>query len=110
MRWRIAIAVLAVCLLAASANAQPLFVIEHDWTAQIGNTRWGLLQTNMAPGDWHKTTVYFGVAVFTVRARARTVAVFVVAPVIALAAVAWMTRAKNDHRDEEARRVKMMTV
>jgi hypothetical protein len=95
MRWRIAIAVLAVCLSAAPANAQPLFVIEHDWTVQIGNTRWGLLQTNMAPGNWHKTTVYFAVPMFTVRARARTVAVFTVAIAGALAVVPLMRRGRK---------------
>jgi hypothetical protein len=108
MRWRIAIAVLAVCLWAATANGQPLFVLEHDWTAQIGNTRWGMLQSNMAPGDWRKTTVYFGVPVLTVRARAGTVAAFVVATVGALGAVAWMTRGRNNPGGEEVHRLKMM--
>jgi hypothetical protein len=95
MRWRIAIAVLAVCLSAASANAQPLFVIEHDWTLQIANTRWGLLQTNMAPGDWHKTTVYVGVPMFTVRVCARTVVAIVVSMVGALAMVPLMIRGRK---------------
>jgi hypothetical protein len=95
MRGRIAIAILAVCLSAATANTQPLYVIEHDWTAQINNTRWGLLQSNMAPGDWHKTTVYFGVPVFTVRARAEVLVAFVVGTIGALSSVVWMTRARK---------------
>jgi hypothetical protein len=70
--------VLLVCLLTTTANAQPLFVTEHDWTVQIGSSRWGLLQTNMAPGDWRKTTVYFGVPLFTVRARAEVLLALVV--------------------------------
>ena len=95
MRCRIAIAVLVVCLSAAIANAQPLFVTEHDWTVQIGKSRWGLLQTNIAPGDWRKTTVYFGVSSFVVRARARTVVGFVVATVGVLGVVAWMARGER---------------
>jgi hypothetical protein len=95
MRWRIAIAVLAICLWAATANAQPLYVIEHDWTVQIGNTRWGLLQANMAPGDWRTTTVYFGGAVFTVRAGARRVEAFAIVTVGALVVVPLMMRSRK---------------
>ena len=84
---------LIVCLSAATASAQPLLVAEHDWTFSIGNARYGILQSNIAPGYMQRrTTVYCAVPLFTVSVRAEVLITLVLVPVAAFGTLLLMKR------------------
>jgi hypothetical protein len=77
-------------------TAQPITVIEHDWTVRVGAGRYGLRQCNMAPGDLNRwTTVYVGGPLFNLRLRAGQLIALILVPVIGLGAFAVKKRDRS---------------
>ena len=82
------ILLLSVLLWPFTVRAQPLLVTEHNWTFQAGNGRYGLLQSNIAPGNLNRrTTVYCGGPLLTVSLRAEVLLALVLVPLGLLCAV-----------------------
>jgi hypothetical protein len=80
-RYHITVLLVSVFLPLVAANAQPMLVTEHDWTFAGGNGRWGIFQTNIAPGYMQRrTTVCLGSPFFTVTVRAEVLLTLVVVP------------------------------
>ena len=91
------IALLTALLGAFSAMAQPIQVIEHDWTFSIAGERCGIEQTTIAPGKaTHWTTVYCGGPVFSIPIRAEMLLGLVILLCAATCGALLRTRASRD--------------
>ena len=87
--------------LPASAKAQwATTAIEHDWTVEVGEHRFGLEQSITLPGSYRKTTIYLGRISVQSNLRAGAIVALVVVPIaMLLAAVAISTKCAGPNRN-----------